>query len=295
MKNTCVLLILDGWGIGKRDESNPIYLAGTKTLDMLAARFPAGSLQASGLAIGLPWDTAGSSEVGHATIGAGRAVANENGLASGEIRGNLGEAVAGAGKNQMRIAESVRYRGVTFYLNGMREAAYENEYRVEIPSREPLEPEKHPEMMAEAVTERILLALADRGYDFLAATYANPDVIGKTANFESATRAVRALDTAIDRIARAVLAEDHTLIITSTHGNLEYMLDLGSGKPEGKDTTNPVPFYLIGKRFERKNGGGAEKLQNIGLLSDVAPTILEILGVKKPADMTGESLLPQLV
>lgn len=499
MKNTCILAILDGWGIGKKDESNPIYMAKTPCLHSIEERFPAVALTASGISVGMPWDAAGTSEVGHLTIGAGRVVyqnhpkislairdgsffenaalakafaskgtvhlvglysdsteyaakehvfallemaakkgvknlrihlildapensprngralaaelfskmkpigyeniASVSGIffaiprdrseekirraadaisgtgmetaeslaslfeeaeekkASGElltpkkigsgtqivpgdevifwnfeeeglkglveeiqkiegigvttladygipgtspafqkdgVTETLGGAIAKAGKNQMRIAETEKYRNITFYLNGMREKPYENEYRAEIPSKTG-NIIANPEMMAEAVTERVILSLEDRGFDFIACTYANPDILAKTGDFEATVRAVQVLDRQIEKIMNLALKEGHTLIITSGHGNAESLMNPETGEPDRGNNPNPVPFYLVGQRFAKRNPGNPGKLETAGMLADVAPTILELMGVPKPAEMTGESLLGQLI
>lgn len=206
----------------------------------------------------------------------------------------LGQALSGAGKSQMRIAESERYRSLTFYMNGEREEPFPNEYRAEIPSKKTLSPEKHPEMMAETVTERALMTLREGGFDFVAVNYANPDVIASTGSYASTKRTVEIVDAEIGKLMNAALQENHTLIVVGSHGNAETLLDTKTGGPDTKPNANPVPFYLVKKSLRRTSPVHREKLLTIGLLSDVAPTILELMDVSKPAEMTGESLFSEL-
>lgn len=296
MKNTCIVIILDGWGIGKNDESNPLVLAKTPTLDVIQSHFPGGALTASGASIGLPWEGASESKVGHYIIGTGRNLPEDFlqiSIQQNSATGTLGEALAKAGKNQMRIAETSRYREITFYLNGMRENPYENEYRVEIPvSKKSIEEDPH--LMAEAITDRIMLALNDRGFDLIIANYWNADAAAQAGNFTATMRAAEIIDHEIKKLMKIALGEGHMLIILGSHGNAEMLLNAETGEPDHINNANPVPFFIVASHLEKKIGE-KKNLETIGILSDVAPTILTLLGIPTPHEMTGESVLKELV
>ncbi len=502
MREIVMLAILDGWGVGKKDEGNPLYMAKKPALSFIEENFPCGALQASGTSVGLPWENASSSEVGHLVMGAGKVIyqnypkislsirdgsffenaalvdlvsrakgssalhlvgtlsdravrsakehlfaivelagkigvkrifahiildgrknnspassekllaelqgklskangafstisgayygMNEAGepknasLFLGALTGNasapmfrgiqellaaarargpkdelfppsaleggepikpgdavlffnfegdglkpaaealmktegvsvgtltdyglktaiafpkddvrypLGRVLADSGKSQMRIAESERYRSLTFYFNGEREEPFQNEYRAMIPSKHTLSPAEHPEMMAETVTERALMTLRERGFDFVALNYANPDVIASTGSYAATKRMAEIVDGEIGKLLSAALQENHTLIVVGSHGNAEMLLDVETGEPDTRTNPNPVPFYLVKSSLRKASPEKREKLPSIGLLSDVAPTILELMNIKKPEEMTGESLLGEL-
>ncbi len=516
MKRTYLLVVLDGWGFGKTDESNPIYNAKLKTFEFIEKYFPYGALQASGISIGMPWDEEGNSEVGHLTIGAGRVfyqhypritLAIEDGsffenkelknsftyakknnsavhliglvgegvvhsafshlialldmakregctkifihaISDGrdgpphlidayveklneeikkcgvgtvatiagryyamdrdkhwertqkvydmlvhpehtriaslhditeevykkgfndeyieptvigephpiqdgdsvlffnfredrmrqivepfvnkefslfpktqlnnvlvttmieyrndfsvpvafkkeEITNPLGKVISDTGRTQLRIAETEKYAHVTYFFNGLQEKPYPNEYRVLIPSKNIAHYEEHPEMMASAVTDRAIAALNEGGFDFVLVNYANPDIIAHTGNFDATVKAVRIIDEQIERLMKAVLVQNHVLIITSDHGNAEVLINMHTGQPETKHDANPVPFYLIAKEYQREAvSSKPSRPPVIGLLSDIAPTVLTLMGIPKPKEMTGQNLLEQLL
>lgn len=515
MKKTVVLAILDGWGLGVADESNPIYAAHPKTIDTIEKNYLGGALQASGIAIGLPWEEEGNSEVGHLTIGAGRIIyqhypkitlsiesgeffknetlhgafqhATQNNsavhliglltkgnvhaslqhigalieMASREkckklyihiitdgrdsppksvgelilyirskiadfgvgevvsimgryyamnrdehwertqkaydiltkenippqkfeevvesaykrgfndeyiepatitethpiqsndsiiffnyredsmrqisaaflysdfdkfpikklentyiatmtqydssaaahvvfpnevIKETLGKVIADNGMRQLRVAETQKYAHVTYFLNGLNDKSYNEEYHVLVPSIDTPHPESRPEMMASAITERAINALHENVFDLIVLNYANPDILAHTGNFSATREAITIVDHELARLLEVVVQEGHVLVITSDHGNAEVLLDPVTGGPETRHNTSPVPFYLIGERFKRKSPlSEPPHLAKIGLLSDVAPTILELLHIKKPEEMTGESLISQMM
>ncbi|MEK7089196.1 MAG: 2,3-bisphosphoglycerate-independent phosphoglycerate mutase [Patescibacteria group bacterium] len=515
MKKTVVLAILDGWGVGAMDESNPIYAAHPKTIDMIEKNYPGGALQASGIAIGLPWEEEGNSEVGHLTIGTGRIIyqhypkitlsiesgeffknealhgafahAEKNNSAvhlvglmtkgnvhaslqhvgalikmasqekckklfihlitdgrdsppksaeelilyvkskivdfgvgevvsivgryyamnrdehwertqkaydiltkedakpqkfenvvesaykrgfndeyiepaavsephpiqsndaivffnyredsmrqisspflypdfdkfqikkmeniyvctmtqydgspiahiafpSDKITHTLGSVIADHGMRQLRIAETQKYAHITYFLNGLNEKSFAEEYHVLIPSIDTPRPETHPEMMASAITERAINALHEGAFDLLILNYANPDILAHTGNFNATLEAIKVVDHELSKLMEVATKEGHTLVITSDHGNAEVLIDSSTGGPETKHNTSPVPFYLVGEQFKRKTPlQNSPHLAKIGLLSDVAPTILELLNIQKPTEMTGESLISQLM
>ncbi len=511
MKRTVILLILDGWGEGLKDKTNPIHVAGTPNLSFLRDRYPSGLLEASGLAVGLPWGEEGNSEVGHLTIGAGRTVwqyfprithAIQDGsfyendaLAGGarhaaakggamhlvcllseghvhasiehliatialakkenvknifvhavsdgkdsaprsflqllekipfdetvrlasvmgrhyamdrdrhfdrtvsayaaitgtarvvsdvtahvratyekglndefiepvrienapsditkndaiifcnfredgirqlaapfsgtykedapampgapidayvttmtryetaskahvafqpeDIKETLGEVIATGDATQMRIAETEKYAHVTYFFNGLKSDPLPGEYRVLVPSENVARHDSKPEMMTAEIASRAIAAI-NEGIGFVLVNFAAPDIIAHTGNFEAALRAVRTADREAGNIAQAALARGAALIITSDHGNTERMRDPQTGAVETRHDINPVPILLVGKEFERAPTESTGTEDVAGVLADVAPTVLELMGLPCPGEMTGESLLGRL-
>ncbi|MFA6365425.1 MAG: 2,3-bisphosphoglycerate-independent phosphoglycerate mutase [Candidatus Paceibacterota bacterium] len=207
----------------------------------------------------------------------------------------LGKVLADNGKMQLRLAETQKYAHVTYFFNGLREQAFPNEYRVLIPSLDLPHPEGKPEMRAAELTERAIIALHENTFDFIVVNYANADIIAHTGNYNATIEAIQTIDRELAKLISAVLDGNHILLITSDHGNAEVLLDNKTGEPETRHDTSPVPIYLIGKEYKKKTPLlKAPKLTTIGLLSDIAPTILELMHIQKPEDMTGQSLLDQL-
>ena len=210
----------------------------------------------------------------------------------------LGKVLSDNGKIQFRIAETEKYAHITYFFNGEKEPPFENELRVLIPSRSDIHHDEHPEMMAREITNRLTQAIEDKSYDFILANYANPDMIAHTGNYEATMKAIEITDEEIGKIIQAVLATNSILIITSDHGNAERMFDPLTGSPETKHDPNPVPIHLVAKEFERQKEESeinrAEK-NTIGILADVAPTILELMAIAQPKEMSGESFLKSLL
>ena len=210
------------------------------------------------------------------------------------INAPLGKILADSGRLQLHIAETEKYAHITYFFNGYREEPFPNEYRVLIPSRNVAGHDEAPEMMAHEVAARIVESVEEGGFDFILGNLANADVIAHTGNFEAATAAVKIIDEEVGRIVDACLAHGYYCAITSDHGNIERMINPMTGRPETTHNANLVPFYLVGSGFEHpKNDGEIELLEGeaTGMLGDVAPTILELFGIPKPEEMTGESLL----
>lgn len=509
MRRTVLLVVLDGWGIGKENESNPIYMVKPETFSFLKENFPMTSLQASGISVGLPWGETGNSEVGHLTIGAGKVlyqyypritIAIRNGsffenpalkgaflharknnsavnfvglLSKGNVHASIEhllalvemaraekinfkmhlfsdgkdnrpysleeflkelpvenlsslvgryyamdreqnwsltarayELITGGGgqpfeqssnlsatigahyskgsneeflppirlgegikdgesviffnyredsirqisesfilknfskfptkkfenlylttmsryeerfdvpvayppedvkeplgkilgenqKTQLRIAETYKYAHITYFFNGYREPPFENEYRVLIPSLNAPHIEEHPQMMASAITDRVIQAVENQSFDFILANYANPDTIAHTGNYNASLEAVRVVDKEIGRLVKSVLSSQTILMITSDHGNLEEVADPMTGHPETQHDPSPVPLHLVAEEFRGRKFTNYQNLaQTVGILSDVAPTILELMGLPKPEEMTGHSLLHDLI
>ncbi len=201
-----------------------------------------------------------------------------------EIADSFGEVISRAGLKQFRCAETEKYAHVTYFFNGGREAAFEGEERKVVPSpRDVATYDLKPEMSAAAVTEAVKGAIDSGSYDFVLVNFANPDMVGHTGVLDAATHAVEAVDRGIGVIRDAVLAKGGALIITADHGNCETMVD-ENGQPHTAHTQNPVPLYYV---TEKDDG---VTLREGGRLADVAPMMLEILGIEQPAKMTGRSL-----
>jgi 2,3-bisphosphoglycerate-independent phosphoglycerate mutase len=197
----------------------------------------------------------------------------------------LGEVVAGAGLAQLRIAETEKYAHVTYFFNGGVETCFPGEDRALIPSPRDVPTYDHkPEMSAIAVTDELLRRLAADDYAFILLNFANPDMVGHTGVLAAAIKAVETVDRGLERICEAVLACGGDVLITADHGNCEQMLDRETGQPHTAHTTNPVPLIWVAKHH------GGRRLRDGGL-SDLAPTVLELMNLPIPAAMTGRSLI----
>ena len=509
-KKTAVLIVLDGWGIGKDDQTNPIFVAKPPTFAWLAENYPVTSLQASGIAVGLPWGETGNSEVGHLTLGAGKVVyqyypkitmaiqdgtffdnavlkaacahardnnsainfvglltkanvhaslehlralikmaqaenltkinlhlfadgedspprslekflaevpkeylasligryyamdrnknwrltqtaydvmlgtggvlvddlaqtikktyeqgsseeylpalrfSDEKKLQDGDalvffnyredssrqlaasfitkgfnefptttfnnlyvatfthyddmfdvpvafpadnVEDPIGKVLSDAGLAQLRLAETYKYAHVTYFFNGLREAPFKGEYRTLVPSISTPHPEAHPEMMAAAITDRLIESIQSRGFDFILVNYANPDTIAHTADFNATIATIKVIDEQIARVVKAADNPDTLLFITSDHGHIEEMVNGATGEPESQHSANPVPLYLVAQQYRGRKFVNSDRLslETLGSLADVAPTILAMMGIQKPQDMSGTSLLDGLI
>jgi 2,3-bisphosphoglycerate-independent phosphoglycerate mutase len=195
----------------------------------------------------------------------------------------LGEVVARAGRTQLRMAETEKYPHVTYFLNGGREAPYGGEDRIMVPSPKVATYDLQPEMSAPELTDKAVEAINSGKYDLIVLNYANPDMVGHTGNLAAAIKAVETVDAGLGRIAQAIQSVGGALLVTADHGNCETMRDPQTGGPHTAHTTNPVPVVLLGARNRA--------LVAEGRLADIAPTLLELMGLPKPPEMTGASLL----
>lgn len=214
------------------------------------------------------------------------------------VENPLSRILAEAGKIQFKIAETEKYAHITYFFNGEIEPPFQNEYRALIPSKRDINHNEHPEMMAYEITERLTEAIEEQCYDFILANYANPDIVAHTGDFEATVKAAEIIDGRIGEITDAVLAKNGVLIITSDHGNAERLINPETGEIETKHDPNPVPIYLIAEEFKRQKSEKEiikSEMTPVGVLADVAPTILELLGVPKPKEMTGQNLLKFLI
>lgn len=194
----------------------------------------------------------------------------------------LGEVVAEAGRTQLRTAESEKYPHVTYFLNGGREAPYPGEERVLVPSPKVATYDLQPEMSAPELTERTVAAIAGGRFDLIVLNFANPDMVGHTGDLEAAIKAVEAVDAGLGRIVAAIERAGGALLVIADHGNCELMRDPVTGQPHTAHTTNLVPALLFGVPGARLEPGR---------LGDIAPTLLDLMGLPRPAQMTGRSLV----
>ena len=199
------------------------------------------------------------------------------------IVNTFGEVVSKNGLTQLRIAETEKYAHVTFFFNGGEEKQYVGEDRILVPSPKVETYDMKPEMSAYEVTDKVLEAIEADKYDTIILNFANPDMVGHTGSLKAAVAAIEAVDTCVGKIAEAMLQKEGTILMTADHGNAEQMIDYKTGDPHTAHTTNPVPLVLISNNKELKIKEGK--------LADLAPTLLELMGIEKPSEMTGESLL----
>lgn len=202
---------------------------------------------------------------------------------SEDYTNTLGEYVSKMGKKQLRIAETEKYAHVTFFFNGGIEAPNANEDRALIASPKVATYDLKPEMSAYEVTEELLKRLESDEYDMIILNYANPDMVGHTGVFEAAKKAIETVDACLGKVVNSVLEKDGTVFITADHGNSEQMIDFSTGNPMTAHTSNLVPFTYVSN-----HGKG---LKDNGILADIAPTMLEVMGLDVPKEMTGKSLI----
>lgn len=196
---------------------------------------------------------------------------------------SLGEYLAKQNKQQLRIAETEKYAHVTFFFSGGRESLYSGEERLLIPSPDVSTYDQKPEMSAPEVTEKLVAAIGSGQFDTIICNYANCDQVGHTGDFDASVKAVEAVDVCLAQILEAVTAANGELLITADHGNVEEMFDESSNQPHTQHTTLPVPLVYAG---HRQIG-----LDNNGSLADIAPTMLALMDLPQPAEMTGRSLI----
>ena len=198
------------------------------------------------------------------------------------VQNTLGEFLANNGKTQLHIAETEKYAHVTFFFNGGRETPYENEDRILVPSPKVATYDLKPEMSAYEVKDKLVAAIETKKYDFIVVNYANGDMVGHTGVYEAIEKAVVAIDNCVKDTVEAAKANDYEVIIIADHGNADHALN-ADGTPNTAHSLNPVPFVYVTKNQKAK-------VEN-GVLADVAPSILHIMGMSQPADMTGHDLI----
>jgi 2,3-bisphosphoglycerate-independent phosphoglycerate mutase len=198
------------------------------------------------------------------------------------IRNGFGEYLAARGLKQLRIAETEKYAHVTYFFNGGVETPYAGEDRVMVPSPKVATYDLQPEMSAREVTDKLVAAIHSRKYDAIVCNYANGDMVGHTGDLAAATRAIETLDECVGRAVEAMQAIGGEVLITADHGNAETMLDTEANQPHTAHTLNLVPLLYIGRKA---------KAADSGALQDVAPTLLKMMGLPQPPDMTGTPLI----
>ena len=195
----------------------------------------------------------------------------------------LAEVLADAGLRQFHCAETEKYAHVTHFFNGGREAPFPGEDREIIPSPQVATYDLKPEMSAAQVADRVIAAIERAHYDFILVKFANGDMVGHTAVIPAILRAVETLDLQFHRVSQAALARGFRILLTADHGNCDEMVDPVSGEPHTQHTSYPVPFLLLGTAATALGTGRG--------LADVAPTVLDLLGMAQPPEMTGRSIL----
>jgi 2,3-bisphosphoglycerate-independent phosphoglycerate mutase len=210
----------------------------------------------------------------------------------------LAQVISEKGLKQLHIAETEKYAHVTFFLNGTKEDPFEGEDRVIIPSPKVAKYNEAPEMSAKKIADRVLQEMRENKYDFIVMNFANPDMVGHTGDFEAAKKGIAVVDDAIGKIVEETLARDGHVFITADHGNAEEMKNLRTGDDYKEHATNPVPFLIIGKQYEGQPSisgevpdGDLSLMSPVGMLADVAPTVLAVMGIEQPPKMTGQSLI----
>lgn len=201
---------------------------------------------------------------------------------SSSIRNGFGEYIAARGLRQLRIAETEKYAHVTFFFNGGEEREFAGEERVLVPSPKVATYDLKPEMSAVEVTDKLVAAIDSGRFDVIICNYANADMVGHTGNLAAATRAIETLDACLGRVYDALRRAGGEMIVTADHGNAEQMGDDATGQAHTAHTSNPVPFIYVGR---------PARIVHEGALSDIAPTMLYLLGIEPPAEMNGRSMV----
>ncbi len=203
--------------------------------------------------------------------------------ATESLTNSIGEHMEKLGKTQLRIAETEKYAHVTFFFSGGRESLFEGEERILVPSPQVATYDLKPEMSAPEVTQKLVDAIESGKYDLIVCNYANGDMVGHTGNFDAAVKAAECLDHCVQQVAEAILRTGGDCLITADHGNAEQMQDDETGQAHTAHTTTPVPLVYVGKR--------QLKLKHEGRLSDIAPSLLTLMNLPIPQEMTGRSLI----
>jgi len=197
------------------------------------------------------------------------------------VTNTLGEVVSCAGLRQLRIAETEKYAHVTFFFSGGREEVFENEDRILIHSPKVPTYDLKPEMSAFEVKDALVEQLKTHKYDFICLNFANGDMVGHTGVYDAIRKAIEAVDKCLSEVVETAVAEGYVVLILADHGNADYALN-PDGSPNTAHSLNPVPFIVVSDKFTKANDG---------ILADVAPTVLKIMGLDIPSEMTGKILV----
>jgi len=209
------------------------------------------------------------------------------------IEYSLPRIISEAGLTQLHLAETEKYAHVTFFFGGSREEPFPGQENFLVPSPRIPSYIDQPEMSSSAVTEKLIAAINSEQYDFIIVNYANPDMIGHTGNFKAGIKAVESVDNFLGQVVPVILAENGFALVTADHGNVEEMVNLQTGEVDKEHSTNPVPCILISSDFVKQPSAMPDlsKITPAGILGDVAPTILKIMRLEQPPEMTGRALL----
>lgn len=214
------------------------------------------------------------------------------------VKNSLAEVISVAGLQQFHVAETEKYAHITFFLNGMIEEAFPGEDRQIIPSPKVSTYDQKPEMSAAEICKTVLKAIENNKYDFLAVNFANADMVSHSGLMKPTVKALETVDRALGQITDLVLAKGGVVVITADHGNAEELINLQTGEIDKEHSTNPVPLLIIGKEWEGQKGpagdaigGDLSLIQPVGMISDVALTVLKIMGLEIPKEMTGRALI----
>ncbi|MBI2063056.1 MAG: 2,3-bisphosphoglycerate-independent phosphoglycerate mutase [Candidatus Yanofskybacteria bacterium] len=209
---------------------------------------------------------------------------------------SLAEVLENNGMNQFHIAESEKYAHVTYFFNGLREQGFSKEVDVFIESDK--NSPQEPAMKSKEIAEKVIGEINKNIYDFIILNFANADILAHTGDFKTVTKGIEAVDSALGLVVNKILELDGVMIVTSDHGNAESLVYRSSGEAETRHNDSPVPFYLVGQQYQTNKTTeriAQETSEIAGILGDIAPTILELMGISQPEEITGKSLLPLLV
>ncbi|MFA5127261.1 MAG: 2,3-bisphosphoglycerate-independent phosphoglycerate mutase [Patescibacteria group bacterium] len=209
----------------------------------------------------------------------------------------LARVISEAGLKQLHIAETEKYAHVTYFFNGGQEQIYPGEDRILVPSPQVASYDQKPDMSAREITSKVSQAIKEGKYDFIVINFANPDMVAHTGNIQATVQAIETLDQLAGEIVDTTLSYEGVVLITADHGNAEGLFDLQTGEIDKEHSSNPVPLFIVGKDFTGKSvlagmtSTDLSRITPVGVLADVAPTILKIMGLKKPPQMTGSPLI----
>ena len=203
-----------------------------------------------------------------------------------DIKFGLSEVLSNEQKNHLHIAESEKYAHVTYFFNGLNTRSHERETDFFIESLKDIE--KNPEMKSKEIADKVIEEIERDFYDFILVNFANADMLAHTGNFNAAVAGLEAVDQSLSRLYASILGRGGIMVVTADHGNVESLTYRGSGEKESRHDINPIPFILVGTQFDEKKGSPGEVS---GILADIAPTVLELMDIQKPEEMTGQSLI----
>lgn len=214
------------------------------------------------------------------------------------IKNTLAEVLSNAGLTQLHIAETEKYAHVTFFLNGTREEPFTGETRAIVPSPKVATYDQEPALSAIEITDRVVKAIREESFDVIVMNFANADMVGHTGNFSATVTACEVVDACVGKIVDVTLEKNGVVCITADHGNGEELQNLQTHDMDKEHSTNPVPFLVVSRVLDGQPGPGGEVpngdlslMPPVGMLADVAPTLLKLLGLEQPEEMTGTALL----